>query len=166
MQRQTYAWLAAAAMVMVGWLTMPAPARAQEIELSPYFGGFFPTETLGGEDFKDEGLFGVRVGGFVTERVTLEANLGYANEFTYSGSNGQSRAWIWDGNALFHFVPADINLSPFLSVGVGGLTASLKDADSIFFLYSDDGGFPEVGDPEPGLRVVRLDDGDTFFEFN
>jgi hypothetical protein len=143
----------------------PGRLHAQRLEISPYAGGFWPTETLGGEDFKNDGLYGVRIGGFVTDRVVLDGNVAYTSQFEYPGSDSGSRAWLWDTNATLHFFPSSINLSPFLTAGLGGLTATLDNGGSIFFLYSDDGGFLEVGDPEPGVRVVELESGDTFFGF-
>jgi hypothetical protein len=147
-------------------VALPAALRAQQWEISPYAGGFFPSDTLGGEDFKDDGLWGVRAGGFVSERMFVDGNLGYVHQFEYTGSDPGSHAWIWDANATLHFFPWDANLSPFVTAGIGGLTATLDDGGSILFLYADDGGFLEVGDPEPGLRVVQLDDGDTFLGLN
>jgi len=156
--------------VLLGILVLTAvvsPGQAEaQWQLSPYAGGFWPTETLGGEDFKDDGLYGARLGVFVTDHVLIDGHVGYSHEFEYTDSDPGSHAWLWDTNATLHFFPWNINLSPFLTAGVGGLTATLDEGGSIFFLYSDDGGFLEVGDPEPGLRVVQLEDGDSFFGFN
>lgn len=143
------------------------PVHAQhQWQITPYAGGFWPTETLGDEDFKNDGLYGVRVGGFLVDRVMLDANVGYSDEFTYTGTDPETHAWLWDVNARFHFFPWDINLSPFVSAGLGGLTSTIEDNGSVAFLFEDDGGFLELGDPESGLRSVVLEDGDTFFGIN
>jgi hypothetical protein len=162
----TNRFLVLLAIIVVIAAVHPGQALGQQFELSPYAGGFWPTETLGDEDFKDEELWGVRMGGFVTDHLMIDGNVGYADEFSYTGTVGGTNAWLWDVNTTLHFFPWDINLSPFLVVGAGGLTATLDDADTMFFLFEDDGGFLEIGDPEPGVRAVRMDDGDTFFGFN
>jgi hypothetical protein len=52
-------------------------ARAQQIEIHPYAGAFFP-----GSNIKDEGIYGVRGGVYLIDFIQLDANYGYINHFT------------------------------------------------------------------------------------
>lgn len=156
-------FLGTAMLAMIAYPT--SVGAAQRAMITAYAGGFWPTETLGDEDFKNDGLYGIRAGGFLTDHLLMEGNVGRSDEFEYTGTDPGSHAWIWDVNWTAAFLPWQINLSPFVTFGAGGLTATLDDGGSIFFLYADDGGFLEIGDPEPGVRVVELEHGDTFFGF-
>lgn len=126
--------------------------RAQRIEISPYAGGILaPGQAdfrFGFSDLKEEGIFGVRGGVFLTPHLEVEGNFGYINHFEFRGTDPESRGLLWEASALYH-LKLENRIKPFVTAGVGGLTA----------VVDEDGPAPS------GLPPV-FKDGDTFFTFS
>jgi hypothetical protein len=102
-------------------------ALAQQIEIHPYAGGFFPNS-----DFKKEGIYGIRGGVYIVEPFEADVNFGYINHFRFRDTaDPGTRAYIWDVNGSYSFNGYNIKKAePFVTVGVGGLTTGLHDADT------------------------------------
>ncbi len=122
----------------------------QKWELHPYAGQFNPRQSDFGE-FKNEGIYGLKGSANLTPGFELEGNFGYINHFELEGTDPQSRGLLWEAAGNVE-IPLG-NLHPFVSGGVGGLTAVIDN---------------NVLDPTnngPGSAILnghRLDDGDTF----
>ena len=157
--------LLVAGLVLAGAST--SPLFAQTYEISPYAGGSFSTEFADAGNFKDEGLYGIRGGAFVLDNLLLEGNFGYINHFEFEGTDPESRAFLWEASASYHFFSARSRVIPFITGGVGGLTVGLEDVDSV--RYFADGNTVALVDPNaaPGSgRVFDIEDNDSFFSFN
>ncbi|RPI25629.1 MAG: hypothetical protein EHM61_13870 [Acidobacteria bacterium] len=126
-------------------------AYAQKWEIHPYAGGFFPRNADFGH-FKDEGMYGVKANANLTPGFEIEGNFGYINHFEPRLTDPTSRGVLWEAAGNVHFPWG--RLQPFVSGGVGGLTA-VVDSD---LLDPDQNGPGSVN-----LGGNRLDDGDTFF---
>ncbi len=127
---------------------LPVYVSAQKFEIHPYAGGFFPASTDVG-DLRNEGIYGVKGGFFLNKRIEVEGNFGYINHFQFEKAPS-SRGILWEANGLYHLPTVYKRLQPFVTAGLGGITAtSLKD-NSVFSKV-------------PGRG---FNDGDTFFTFN
>lgn len=130
-------------------------AFAQKVEIHPYAGGFFPAEWADSASFKNEGLYGVRGGVFLTNNIEVEGNLGYINHFEFESTATKSRAWLWDANGSYNFFsPRLKKITPFVTGGVGAVTAVIDDFDQAIL---------PVGNTD---RSITLKDSDTFFALN
>jgi len=127
-------------------------AFAQQIEIHPYAGGFFPGKWADTADIKKEGLYGVRGGVYLIDFVQLEANFGYINHFRFKGTPDLgNRAFLYDFNASYSLNGYNIKkVEPFVTIGLGGLTAGLHDASNA---------------PSAGTSGTPLKDNDTFLQF-
>lgn len=101
----------------------------QKVEISPYAGGLFTPSALtlgsGSFELKEQGLYGIRTGFFLTDNFELEGNLGYLTHFELEGSDPQSRGWLWEASGNYRF---DLEKAkPFLTFGVGAITASVDE---------------------------------------
>ena len=61
-----------------------APAFAQEYELHPYAGGEWMSN-FHALSFKNPAVLGLKGGAYLTDRVMIEGNLGWMNQFNFSG---------------------------------------------------------------------------------
>jgi hypothetical protein len=104
--------------------------NAQQLEIHPYAGGFFPEKVAGVLDVKREGLYGLKGGIFLTDRIEAEGNIGYINDLRLEDTLTRRRAYVWEGLAAFHFTN-----SPRLygSFGVGGVTTTVTADSQSFF---------------------------------
>jgi len=157
-----------------------ATLAAQSVEIYPYAGGYWPSTTDIGK-IKADGITGVKAGTFLDQNVELEGSFGYINNFNNGGQPnplgaisffGQPRSYglMYDVNGAYNFGSRSLlghRVSPYISLGAGGLTAYVKNADSTDILG---GGFivsPVTGAliRNPG-RTIVMNDGDTFLTFN
>ena len=65
-------------LIVVGMFA--ATVSAQQVELYPNAGGFWPRNTAYG-DLKNEGIYGLKAGVFLDDNVQLEGGFGYMNHF-------------------------------------------------------------------------------------
>lgn len=124
-------------------------AQAGQWEINPYAGYFFPDSiNFDGrsEELKEEGIYGVRAGYFLTKNLELEGNFGYINHFELEGTDPESRGILWEAAGLYHFNYG--RFRPFVTAGVGGITAVVDDDDI------------------PVNTLRGFDDGDTFLTFS
>jgi len=108
---------------------------AQQFEVHPYAGGFFPQKFAGVLDVKREGLYGLKGGIFLTDRFEAEGNFGYINDLRLEDTLTKRRAYIWEGLAALH-----TRTSPrlYASFGVGGVTSKVtSDSQTLFGAVSD-----------------------------
>jgi hypothetical protein len=98
------------------------------------------------DKFKADGIYGLKAGVFLGENAQLEGSVGYINHFElknppnpFNPSFGIVQptvyGMLYDINAAYNFgEPQFLNsrLSPFITAGVGGLTAQIRHADSTF----------------------------------
>ena len=158
-----------------------ANLSAQQMEIYPNAGGFWPTKTDYGK-LKADGIYGFKAGMFLDQNVQLEGSMGYINHFemgnlpnplnpNFGISQPSVYSILYDVNGAWNFGDRNFwghRISPFVSVGVGGLSAWVKHASSVDIAG---GGFvgtdPFTGEPiaNTAPRVV-LEDNDTFFTVN
>lgn len=137
---------AAVSLLMLAATTMFVPAK--KFELHPYVGGYFPDSTDAG-DLRSEGIYGVKGGFFITNRIELEGNFGYLNHFALEDVPS-TRGILYEANGLYHLPIYFHRMQPFLSAGVGAITAFDSDDSS---------------ESSPALGH-GFEGGDTFFTFN
>jgi hypothetical protein len=106
-------------------------AFAQQIEIHPYAGGFFPRD-WSDTPFKSEGIYGVRGGVYIIDFVQMDVNFGYINHFRFKNTpDPGTRAYIWDVNGSYSLNGYNIKKAePFVTVGIGGLTTGLHNASN------------------------------------
>jgi opacity protein-like surface antigen len=152
---------------------------AQKVELYPNAGAFFP-ERVDGNKFKSDGIYGLKGGVFVGQNAQLEGSFSYLNHFELKNAPNSFNAafgvvqptvfgMLVDLNGSYNFGQRQFlnsRVSPFVTAGVGTLTAVVRHGNSTFI---EGGGNVIAGNgaivPNPGRSVV-LNDGDTFFTFN
>lgn len=132
-------------------------ASAQQIEIHPYAGGFFPRSSDNVE-LKKEGVYGLRGGVYLMDFVQVDANFSYINHFTPKNTpDFGSRAYVWDVTGSYSLNNYNIRKAePFLTIGLGGLNTGLHDAatstasgaipkdNDNFLQFSYGGGFKAV----------------------
>ena len=90
------------------------------------------------------GLREVKGGFFLFKDLEIEGNFGYLNHFELSDTDPESRGLIWEGMASYH-LPMGTRVRPYISGGIGGITAVVDSENSAGSAFSD---------------------GDTFFTFS
>jgi len=157
-----------------------ATLLAQSVEIYPNAGFIWPRHLDNGQNFRDEAIWGVKGGVFVNPNTQVEGSFEYLNHFQFRQPPNPFnpvfgvvqpavRGFLYDANFAYNFGERQFHnerISPFLSVGAGGLTAHIPDAPSVFI----QGGGSVI---TPGGAVVPnparskiLDSGDTFFTVN
>ena len=161
-----------------------ATLAAQSVELYPNAGGFWPSrvDAWGNNKFKSEGIYGLKGGAFVTPNAEIEGSFGYINHFEMrmapngdninpAGGFGQPSVmgFLYDLNGAWNFGQRQFlntRLSPYVVVGVGGLTTEIRNGAAAFVnggaLTTDVNGNPMVD--TTGARMLH--DHDTFFTVN
>jgi hypothetical protein len=155
-------------------------AGHHQIEIDPYSGFYWPRGVgFGGNasvHLRDEGIYGVRVGAFINDKVEIEGNLAYVNHFESRniptvldqvfGIQPQS-VWglIYDVNGVWNFTK-HYHVSPYVVGGVGGLSTQVRNANAAliggsFFATNASGN--TVLSP---TRTVVVQDNSAFFSFN
>src|ERR1041385_3703572 len=110
--------------LLLGIALTAGSAFAQQIEIHPYAGGFFPGKWNDTGHLKNEGIYGVRGGIYLMDFVQLDANFGYINHFKFKDAPDLgTRAYIWDINASYSLKKYNIKkVEPFLTIGLGALS--------------------------------------------
>ena len=169
----------AAILFLVG-LVFTATLSAQKVELYPNAGGYFPMRMEGFNKFKSDGIYGLKGGVFVGENAQIEGSFGYLNHFELKNPpNSFNPAFgvvqptvfgmMYDVNGVYNFGKRQFlnsRISPYVTAGIGGLTAEVRHANSTFI----EGGGNVIDAngavaPNPARSIV-MNDGDTFFTFN
>src|SRR5437870_2987920 len=119
---------------------------AQRAEIYPNAGFFWADTMSNGQRFKSEGVYGLKGGVFLNENAQLEGSFGYMNHWQmkqppnpFNPSFGIVQPTIhgllYDVNGTYNFGQRQFlnaRISPYLTVGGGGLTTVIKDATSTF----------------------------------
>jgi hypothetical protein len=160
--------------------TFAATLSAQG-EANIYAGGIWPDNTTDIGDFVNTNIWGGRIGGFVTENFEIEGNFGFVNHFTLKNnpnpanaifgiSQPATRAYVYDVFFSWNFGEQQAfgaRIAPFVTFGLGGLTAKVIDADAVLLrgggLTFLPGTTIVVANPD---SPVVLENGDTFFTFS
>ena len=136
------------------------------------------------------GTWGVKAGGFLDENFELDGNLSWYNHFALSRPDTvfdvvlpqniveepKVRSLLWEMSGTWHFAEQTVGtrVAPYLTLGAGGMTARLKDADSVFVTgggfirnpFFDPNRNINQNNPQfianPARRIV-MEDNDTFF---
>ena len=152
---------------------------AQKFEVHPYAGGFFPGDWKNEYELKNEGVYGVKGGVFVSDRVELEGHWGWMPHMEFKGTDPGARGMVWEFAPTFNFFPSQFSKAvPYVTVGAGGVTGYIADtpnttdrglifqfrgendsevkaADLLFNARPKNSGVP--------TRSIIMEDGDTFF---
>jgi hypothetical protein len=169
------------ALVTVVLAAFAVTSSAQEVEIYPNAGGFWPTKTDFGK-LKADGIYGFKAGMFLDQNIQLEGSMGYINHFEMGNlpnplnpefgiTQPSVYSILYDVNGAWNFGDRNFwghRISPYVSVGVGGLTAYVKHAPSVDITG---GGFVGINpfsfEPIPNTaQRITLEDSDTFFTFN
>ena len=158
-----------------------ATLAAQQVEIYPNAGAYWPSKTDFGK-IKADGIYGIKAGTFLDQNVELEGSFGYLNHFENGSlANPLNPVFgiptrgvyglLYDVNGAWNFGSRSLfghRVSPFITLGAGGLTAYVKHADSVDIIGGGFTGFNAVtGQPIPNTaRRVVMEDGDTFLTFN
>ena len=152
---------------------------AQKAEIYGYGGMYWPNKTPVGQ-LRNEGIYGAKFGGFLTQHVELEGNFGYMNHFDLDRNPNPTaaalgltrpavRGLVYDINTSYNFSQRSLGgarVTPYVTVGAGAVTALIPDAHSVPYTS---GGFvfnAERGAYEPTGQSLVLEDKDTFFAVN
>ncbi len=107
---------------------------AQHVELNPYAGGLLAPNSVdigaGSFDLKQQGIYGIRTGVFLTERFEIEGNFGYINHFELEDSDPDSQGYLWEASGIYRFDLEEFK--PFVTVGLGGITTNVQENDVEF----------------------------------
>jgi hypothetical protein len=158
-----------------------ATSSAQQVEIYPNAGGFWPSKTDYGK-LKADGIYGLKAGMFMDQNVQVEGSFGYINHFEMGNLPNSMNpdfgirqpsvySILYDVNGAYNFGDRSWfghRISPFVSIGVGGLTAYVKHARTVDIAGGGFTGFNAITfQPIPNTaRRVTLEDNDTFFTFN
>jgi hypothetical protein len=153
-------------------------AFAQKFEVHPYAGGFFPGNWKNEYKFKNEGVYGVKAGAAITDRMSLEANWGWMPHMEFKGTDPRARGMIWEVAPTFNFNTSTFGKAvPYLTFGVGGVTGFIGDTpnttdrDLLLQFRGENDTAVDAGDilfnaqPNKGntpRRSLIMEDGDTF----
>jgi hypothetical protein len=99
-----------------------------------------------GQRFKTDGIYGVKGGVFLDQNMQLEGSFGYLNHLelrqlpnpfnpVFGIVQPAVRGFLYDVNATYNFGERQFlnkRISPFLSVGGGGLTTQIPGASATF----------------------------------
>ena len=144
-------------------------ASAQRFEFHPYAGYFNADKfTLG--ELKTDGIYGAKGGIFLTDSLEAELNFGYINHFKFVGTNARTRGLAWEAAGAYNFGERTLGgarLRPFVSLGLGGITAHLGDgkvavSTSRHTIFLEDP-FLGITRPFTSVQTVAIHSGDTFF---
>ena len=131
------------------------------------------------------GTYGFKVGSFLTPNFEIDGNLSWYNHFGLSAPDNSPiihpvtdvldtkvRSLLWEASGSYNFGQRKVGArwTPYVTLGLGGMTARLKNADSVFVTG---GGF--IVNPlratfpsSPALiqnpaRQIVMDNNDSFF---
>ena len=143
------------------------PLLAQRFEIDPY-ASYFNADRFRRGEFKSEGIYGIKGGVFLNPSIEAELNFGYMNHFKLIGTNGRTRGLVWEALGAYNFGTRTIRgarFRPFVSIGVGGVTAAGGHAVSsatrqTIFLQDP---FLGITRPFTSVTTTTLRSGDTFF---
>lgn len=171
--------LVRSALIVFVLTLLTASLSAQQVELYPNAGGFWPQHNINGNGFKSDGIYGFKGGVFLNQNSQLEGSFGYLNHFelrqppnpfnpAFGIVQPAVRGFLYDVNYAFNFGERQFlntRVSPFVSIGAGGLTAYMPHATSTFV---EGGGNIISGGaivPNPGRSKI-MESGDTFLTLN
>jgi hypothetical protein len=133
-----------------------ATLSAQRAEIYPNAGFFWPDTMNNGQKFKSDGIYGMKGGVFLNQNVQLEGSFGYINHFELrQPASPTIFGVLYDVNGTYNFGERQFlnkRISPFLSVGAGGLTSEVRHGTSAIVRNVS--------------QTTVLNDGDTFFTVN
>jgi hypothetical protein len=153
---------------------------AQKVELYPNAGGFWPDNMNTNNHLRNEGIYGLKAGVFLTNSAQVEGSVGYINHFelrnapnvlnpSFGIASPTVYGVLYDVNGSWNFGTRQFlnaRVSPFISIGAGGLTANVRHGNSVNiqgggFVFDANGN--AVANP---ARSVMMNDGDTFLTLN
>jgi hypothetical protein len=135
-------------------------AFAQRFEIHPYAGAFMPGDWRDEFEINEEGIYGIKGGMFVSDRLELEGNIGYINHFQFEGTDPKARGLIWEFAPSVNFFSSRFSkFVPYASVGVGAMTNWVGDLEDVGDPGPDAENISPVGGPD-----LTLEDGDTFLQ--
>src|SRR6266511_2549635 len=121
-----------------------ATLAAQQVEIYPNAGAYWPSKTDFGK-IKADGIYGLKAGMFLDQNVQIEGSFGYLNHFENGSlANPMNPSFgiptrgvyglLYDVNGAWNFGSRNFwghRVSPFISLGAGGLTAYVKLPDTV-----------------------------------
>lgn len=115
---------------------------AQRAEIYPNMGFFWPDTMNTGERLKSDGIYGLKGGVFMGQNAQLEGSFGYINHFEMRNPavDMPTRGFLYDVNTVYNFGQRQFlnaRISPFISVGAGGLTTKIPNDTASAFAITD-----------------------------
>ena len=159
---------------------LTATLSAQRVDIYPYAGYIWPRHMDNGQNFRDAAIWGVKGGVLLNANAQVEGSFQYNNHFqlrhppnpfdpAFGVVQPAVRGFFYDANFTYNFAKQQVlseRISPFLSVGVGGLTAHIPDAPSVFIQGGGNVITPAGAVVPNPARSKIMDSGDTFFTVN
>jgi hypothetical protein len=106
------------------FLAAAIPCSAQEYEIAPYAGGFFPGKFAGLIEVGKEGIYGVRGGFFLTHNFEAEGQFGYISNLSFKNTLTRKKAYIWEGGATYNL---GARRKFYATFGIGEVTTTVSD---------------------------------------
>ena len=145
--------------VLIILLVFSTAGLAQIYEFDAHAGGFFPMKWLKTDRLEAQGMYGGRMGVYSTENIQFDAAMSYANHFAFTGTDRKVGAFFWGFNASYNFTVEQMRgVEPFVTAGLGGVTADVRGTPSYAFMLPTD--------PTRTPTDVVLQDRDTFLSLN
>jgi len=153
---------------------------AQRVEIYPNAGFIWPRHMANGQNFRDQAIWGAKGGLFLGPNVQVGGSFEYLNHFQLREPPNPFdpvlgvvqpavRGFLYDANFTYNFGERPLHnerMTPFLSVGAGGLTTHIPDAP---FVFIQGGGnvINAAGAVVPNPVPSKImDSGATFFTVN
>jgi len=153
---------------------------AQRVEIYPNAGFIWPRHMSNGQNFRDQAIWGVKGGVFLSPNTEVGGSFEYLNHFqlreppnpfdpVFGVVQPSVRGILYDANFSYNFGERPFynkRTTPYLSVGAGGLSTHIPNAS---FVFIQGGGSvinaagAVVPNPAPSKT---MDSGDTFFTVN
>src|SRR5215831_16276899 len=168
------------ALVPFFWTLFTATLSAQHVEIYPNAGFVWPRHMANGQNFRDQGIWGVKGGVFVSSNTQIEGSFEYLNHFqlreppnpfdpVFGVVQPAVRGFLYDANLAYNFGErhfAGEHITPYLVGGAGGLTSHIPDAPFVFI----QGGGKVINAagavvPNPAPSKI-MDSGATFLTVN
>jgi hypothetical protein len=110
--------------VLVLLLGLSPVAIAQQYEIAPYGGLFFPGKFADLIAVSNSHIYGIRGGVFISHRIEAGGQFGYINNLSFKDTLTRKRAYVWEGSVSYH-----IGSRPRLygTFGIGGVTTTISD---------------------------------------
>ncbi len=176
----TFKLIVRSSLILAVLTVMTATLFAQRVEIYPNAGFIWPRHIADGQNFRDQAIWGAKGSVFLDSNTQLEGSFEYLNHFqlreplnpfdsVFGVVQPAVRGFLYDANFVYNFGERPFfnkRITPFLSVGAGGLSTYIPDASSVFIQGGGrviNAAGAVVPNPAPSKT---MDSGDAFVTVN